>query len=103
MATLYVTEYATVAIAQIGGAISQAPHEPPLVEQTVAIGGSSTQSAAFNSATTLVRLHCDAICSIVFGTNPVATAANQRFAANQTEYKSVSKGQAQIVAVISNS
>ena len=50
MATLYVTEYATLGVPQVGGMVSQTPQEPPLVEQTVSIGASSTQSNAFNAA-----------------------------------------------------
>jgi hypothetical protein len=103
MATLYVTEYATGGFAQVGGAVVQTAHEPPLAEQTVSIGGSSAASSAFNAATTLVRLHADAICSILFGTSPTAAAAKQRFAANQTEYKTVPRGQSYKVAVITNS
>jgi hypothetical protein len=103
MATLYVAEYATGGFAQVGGAVVQTSHEPPLAEQTVAIGGSSAASSAFNAATTLVRLHCDAICSVLFGANPTAATTNQRLAANQTEYKTVPRGQAYKVAVITNS
>ena len=73
MAVLYITEYATLGVQQVGGMVSQTPQEPPLAEQTVAISGSSAQSSAFNAQTTLVRLHTDAICSIEFGTNPTAT------------------------------
>ena len=102
MATLYVAEYATGGFAQVGGAVVQTSHEPPLAEQTVAIGGSSAQSSAFNAQTTLIRLHCDAICSVLFGTNPTAAAINQRYAANQTEYKTVPRGQSYKVAVIQN-
>ena len=99
--TLYIAEYAEVHQGA-AGRVGQAPNEPPLVEQTVAIGGSSTQSAAFNVQTRLVRIHCDNICSIVFGTNPTALATNQRFAAGQTEFKGVPPGQGFKVAVIQN-
>ncbi len=102
MGTLYVAEYATAGFAQIGGAVVQAPHETPLAEQVVNIGVSSAQSSAFNAATTVIRLHSDAICSVLFGANPTAAAANQRFAANQTEYKTVPRGQSYKVAVITN-
>ena len=103
MSTLYVTEYATVAPAQISGSLAQAPHEPPLVEQTVAIGGSSAQSSAFSSQTAIVRLHADSICSVLIGTNPTALTTSARFVAGQTEYRSVPKGQGYKVAVIANS
>lgn len=97
MATLYIAEYAD---RNAQGEIIQ---EPVVTEQTVAIGGSSTASSAFNSATRIVRLHTDAICSIVFGTAPTATAAKKRMAAGTTEYFGVPAGQAYKVAVITNS
>lgn len=101
MATLYITEFAD--IARAGGA-SQVAAQPEITTQTVAVGGSSTQSSAFNPNTKLVRLHTDAICSVLFGTNPTATAAKGRMAANQTEYHSITNPTAGLkVAVITNS
>jgi hypothetical protein len=96
MAKLYVTEYGGM-----GSNGSPVAMTPPIVEQTpVVIGGGSLQSAAFDYATTVVRIHTDAICSIAFGTNPTATANTQRLAADTTEYFSVKGGQK--VAVITN-
>jgi hypothetical protein len=96
MAKLYVTEY--------GGAgpnMAQVVQTPPIVEQTpVVIGAGSLKSAAFDAATTVVRLHTDAICSIAFGTDPTATANSQRMAADTTEYFAVKFGYK--VAVITN-
>ena len=103
MAVLYITEYATLGVQQVGGMVSQTPQEPPLAEQTVAIGASSVQSSVFNAQTTLVRIHCDAICSVEFGTNPTATSGKARMPAGQTEYHSVPRGQSYKVAVITNS
>jgi hypothetical protein len=87
MTVLYITEYL-----DIDGA-RQIPREPALASQTVAIGSSSTTSNPFNSQTTVVRLHTDAICSVLIG--PVGTAAsplmastaNGRMAAGQTEFR----------------
>jgi hypothetical protein len=76
--------------------------EPPIANQTVAIGGGSVQSSAFNAKTAYVRVHCDAICSIEFGTNPTATVTTRRMAANATEYFSVPQNQSFKVAVIAN-
>lgn len=101
MAVLYITEYAGLMPSPVGGQ-GQIPMEPPLAEQTVAIGSSSAASVAFNSQTRLVRLHTDAICSVEFGTAPTATATKQRMAANQTEYKGVPLGASYEVAVITN-
>src|SRR5689334_1260206 len=89
MATLYVTEFETLAGAMNGGN-GQMGVMPPLAEQTVSLSGTSAQSSAFNKNTRVVRLHTDAICSVEFGTNPTATAAKARMAANQTEYFALS-------------
>lgn len=111
MATLYITEFQAIGYA--GGPTwaagtngpTQAAQQPAVANQTVAIGGASVASAAFNAATTLVRLHTDSICSIAFTlpgstTDPVATATSARMAANQTEYFGVVPGTK--VAVITN-
>lgn len=98
MATLYITEYAESGYIASGVPVGR---EPSLACQTVAIGGSSTQSSAFGNKTRLIRVHTDAICSILVGTNPTATAAKSRMAANQTEYFQVDP--AAKLAVITNS
>lgn len=96
MAKLYVTEFGGM-----GQNHAQIAQSPPIVEQTpVVIGAGSLQSAAFDYATTVVRIHTDAICSIAFGTNPTATANTMRLPADATEYFSVKGGQK--VAVITN-
>lgn len=99
MATLYIAEYADAF--NSGGKI-QVAAEPVNTEQTVAIAGASAQSAAFQSNTKLVRIATDVICSILFGTNPTATTAKKRMAADQVEYFAVPQGQSYKVAVISN-
>jgi hypothetical protein len=112
VATLYVSEYRSLAAALLATNYnptpSQAPVEPAIAEYTVAILGSSTQGQVLNANTALVRLHCDAVCSVLIGPNPTATTTNKRMAANQTEYFGVIQpvqGQtyaAQQVAVITN-
>lgn len=97
MAVLYITEYSTLPFS--GGHPLNMVQEPGYTDQTVAIG-SSTQSSAFGGNTRIVRLHTDAICSVLFGTNPTALTTSKRLAANQTEYFSVVPGQK--VAVVSN-
>jgi hypothetical protein len=101
MAKLYVTEYPDTAGAFAQSAL-QVVREPPLNDQTpVAIGASSLSSAPFTGQTRVVRLHTDVVCSILIGPpGTVATANNQRLAANQTEYKMVVPGN--IVSVITN-
>lgn len=95
MATLYITEFPALELASLPVAIT-----PPVAEQTVAIGGSSTQSSAFNANTGLVRLHTDSVCSIEFGGNPTASTTTARMASGTTEYFVVHPGTK--VAVISN-
>lgn len=96
MATLYVAEFERPRNQWVDIA-----NAPPLAEQTVAIGGSSTQvTNAFNAKTAMIRVETDAICSIAIGTNPTATTSNMRMAANTVEYFSVSPNMK--IAVISN-
>lgn len=104
MATLYVTEYAAGGLAQVGGLVMQAPFEPPLVEQAFAFT-TTTQSAAFNAQTTMVRIEADAICAITFGTNPTAIVpagglGSQRLVAGQSQFHLVKKGAAMKVAAV---
>lgn len=101
MATLYIAEIVDVALSRHGSPPELA-QVPPVAEQTVAIGGSSTQSSAFGSTTRVVRVHVDSICSIAFGTNPTATTSTMRMAAGQTEYFAVPVGQSYKIAVIQN-
>jgi|SRR6185312_9869663 len=108
MANLYVTEYQ--GIGQVGAGIDgssfRVPCQAPLgdgtqITQKILISGSSTQSAAFNRNTRLIRVHTDGICSIfVGGANPQATVGTDRLAANQTEYFAVNPGDK--IAVIAN-
>ena len=98
MATLYVSEFPEIALAV--NAPTPMARQPAIVEQAVSIGANSAPSAAFNVRTKMVRLHTDVICSVTFGTAPVATAAMARMAAGQTEYFAVQPGDK--VAVITN-
>ena len=103
MATLYITEFVKQGRDGAGFPNQNAtPEEPPMAEQTVAIGVTSVTSAAFNAKTTMVRLHCDAICSIAISTNPTATTTNRRLAANTTEYLALPAGSGFKIAVIVN-
>lgn len=96
MAKLYITEYS-------GGLPLSMPVAAgrPVVDQTpVVIGAGSLPSAAFNADTKLIRVHTDAVCSILIGTNPTATVNTSRMAADQTEYFYVIPGDK--IAVIAN-
>lgn len=99
MAILYITECESLAIPGEGGNM-QIAHMPPVAEQTLAIGGSSASSSAFNTSTRFVRVETDAICAIAFGSAPTAAAAvgtgtasgTLRMNANTVEYFGVSPG-----------
>lgn len=99
MATLYIAEFSDLQKSASSGP-EQVAAAPPIVEQTVAIGGASAPCAAFSGNTRMIRVHADAICSIAFGKAPVASAANMRLAADQTEYFGVNAGDK--IAVITN-
>lgn len=104
MSKLYIAEYARMCQAYNAG--PQCPEEPPLVEQVVDFSGGVANSAPFNTLTSVLRLHCDAVCSILIGatvpTPPTATISNQRYAQNQTEFKGVKTGGQYQISVISN-
>jgi hypothetical protein len=95
MAFCYISEYP-------GGPPmgSQAPAEPALAEQTVAIGASSAQSQPFGGGTKMIRVSVDATCSIAIGPDPTAMAPAKRLSANQTEFFIVQPGHR--LAVIQN-
>lgn len=88
--TLYVTE---IQGAPPTSVYYQAARMPAVANQTVSIGVSSTQSAAFDSLTGLVRVHADVACHVLIGgTNPTALSTSMRFIAGQTEYFVVKAG-----------
>ena len=97
MATLYISEHPELRPTH---AVAPFVEMPPLQFHTIAIGASSTQSAAFDTRTRLVTVHADAACSIAFGINPTATASDMRLAANETRHYRVNHGDK--IAVITN-
>lgn len=96
MAKLYITEYPGIRAwyTNASAQMALAPPSATAAEQPpITITGTAAASAAFNANTTIIRLHTDAICSVlVGGTAPVATANDGRMAANQTEYFAVKPG-----------
>lgn len=100
MATLYISEFNL--IGQQQGVVVPVVDQPSLADQTVAIGGGSVQSSAFQSTTAYVMLSADSVCSIAFGTNPTATTSNMRLPANVPIFFHVPPGQSFKVAAISN-
>lgn len=101
MAKVYITEYqGTLVLIGNNAGVAMGPQ---IVEQSpITTSGSNQQSAAFNAATSLVRIHTDGIMSFSFGTNPTASTSTARMAANQTEYFGVQPGSAMKIAVITN-
>lgn len=89
-ATLYVTEFVG---APPNSVYYQAVKPPSVANQTVAITGTSTQSAAFSSTTGIIRVTTDTACVIeIGGTNPTAVTASAYLPAGAVEYFIVAAG-----------
>lgn len=88
-ATCYISEFSQ--ISPVGPSGAQIAMAPSLTTQTVAVGAEA-KSAAFGNSTRFIRLHCDAIASFAFGTNPTATTSSARTPADATEYFGVNPG-----------
>ena len=101
MPTLYITEFSSIGVNERGGLLTAAL-VPSLADQTVAIGAASVRCNAFNTATRLVRLTADSVCSVKFGTNPTASATTMRLEAGAVEYFAVQPGAGMKLAVIQN-
>lgn len=99
MATIYVTEYTSMASA-LNGAAQVAQH-PGVQAQSMAItAGSTTLPTKFTAQTRFIRVQNDAICSISIGTTPTAVTTKTRVPAETIEYHGVSPGDN--LAVIAN-
>jgi hypothetical protein len=98
MATLYVTEYASLNNDASAGGGVLLPKCPSLVDQAVTIPGAS---APFSAGTRFIRVSTDSICSVkIGGTNPAATTAMARMAANgPPEFYAVNPGDKLAVVV----
>lgn len=91
MAILDITEYAGLATTRDGTKV-MAGQEPSVLNQQVAINGTSLQSLAFGETTHFIRLHCDTPCRVAIGSNPTASADSMRIGAGGTEYLGVMPG-----------
>lgn len=100
MASLYISEFPH-GVSTDGTMKPEFLPQPSLVDQKLTIGAGSVQSAAFSGTTRFVLLQADAVCSILFGANPTASAANMRVPAGVYIIFGVAPGE--IVAVITNS
>jgi hypothetical protein len=67
----------------------QAAIVPVLASSIVTYTTSSVQSNVFNVDTVLVRITCDALAYVLFGTNPTALLTSMRLGEGQTEYFTV--------------
>jgi hypothetical protein len=103
MARLYISEYGTIA-ALPATANGQVPFEPPIREQVIDFTGGVATSQPFQQYTRMIRLNCDATCSILIGPagSTSASTSNGRWATNQTEFRGVPEGQGFVVSVIGN-
>jgi|SRR5215471_10786552 len=99
MAFLFITEYANWANSP--GGDHDFGQEPNVTFQRVAIGAGATSSAAFNTATRMVLVNADTVCSILFGAAPTATASSPRLQANTDRFYGVSPSM--VISVIANS
>ena len=97
---LYIREYRSIAI--VNSSQVQVAPEPGTDQSVVSFAAGTANSAAFASTTRIVRLICDAQCSVLFGPSgsTTATNANSFLAAGVPEYFAVQPGQ--IVSVHSN-
>ena len=86
MSSLYITELSN------GAGALQAAQLPAIAEQKVTISGTSAQSAAFQQETRMIRVHTDVACHILVGSDPTATVAKLRMAADSVEYFGVTPG-----------
>src|SRR5262245_36994730 len=99
---LYVAEYPSLAATEQSDSVAVLP-QPPTAEQTVDYSAGVTATAnAFRDDTNFVQISTDSICSIAFGTTPVATVANQRLAANEKIIVGVRAGSKLKVSAITN-
>lgn len=67
----------------------QAAFAPALASSNVTFTTSSVQSVVFQQTTTLVRIQCDAVAYILFGTNPTALLTSMRVPSGTVEYYAV--------------
>lgn len=99
MATIYVSEYTSMADALNGQA--QVAKHPALQRQSMAItGASTTLPSAFTAQTRFIKVHTDAICSITIGKTPTAITTADRMPADMTSFEGVNPGDN--LAVIAN-
>lgn len=85
MATLYITEFDTVALTKHGAHLP-AGQMPPRAQQTVQVVPSAQQSNPFDPKTKFIRVHTDVPAHIQIGESPSATSNDLRLGQDHTEY-----------------
>ncbi len=88
MPTLFITEFSQQG-ADLSAHTVPCALVPEVAVQALTISNASAPSAAFNAATTIVRLQTDTACWVTFGTTPVATASKTPLAVGTPEYFAV--------------
>ena len=102
MTKLYITEFPELAIGP-AGRVGQVPEQSTLAEQVVDYTAGHAEIGCLQ-CTDAPGAACtrDSICSVLFGTAPVAATTNARMVAGQTEYHGVPVGSAFKVSAITN-
>ena len=86
MAILYIAEYTELAT-DANGNVMPVGKEPAIATQKVDFTSGATQSAAFQDATTLIRMWSDTAGFFLVGANPTATTADDEpISASTAEY-----------------
>ncbi len=99
--SLYITEFRN--LARDGEEyLIPIPIEPCVAEQKLAITELSVQSATFDAATRIVRIHASEPCHIAVGSNPTASHTNRRLPKDIVEYISIVPESAFKIAVITS-
>lgn len=98
MATLHITEYASVP------SLRNMPvaQEPPVTTQAVTFT-TATSSSAFAATTRFVRIYGSAKAHLAWGTSATATANSPPVAADSPEYFAVPVGEAYLVSAYDGS
>jgi hypothetical protein len=91
MADVFISEYVRLA-RDADGNVIPVGKEPAIAEQKLLIG-TEVDSAAFNENATLIRVHAEAACCLLFGLAPTATVDKKRMGAGATEYFGIVPGQ----------
>lgn len=89
MALLHISEFAQ--IQKSHSRVSQAVEAPGLDDQQITYT-TSTQSAAFNADTNIIRVFAAVACFLEFGVNPTATAGSLFLPPGTVEYFGVKPG-----------